>query len=216
MATPMSAPDQIGAFHRSAIPIALGKKMITISSNFIGSFKLGDNICYNLECLRLLEEQYNADKTEHRSLIKPIVISIASVAEAVLYDFYSRMRVFTSEGVASVPDVVLAEVRAKHIDEFAKYIDHAKKRKILRGDNSLYEDLHELRKLRNRVHIQNSKRHFEYDDSDAFSPARLLKSERTLEHLLRILEEDHCRTNKSASDCVPPFELPWKAHIKKA
>ena len=188
--------------------------MITISSNFIGYFKLGDNICYNLECIRLLKNTHNSDKATNRSLIKPLVIFIASVAEAVLCDFYNRLRGFTSEGVDSVSDEVLAEVRAKHIDEFAKYIDHAKKRKMLRGDETLYDDLHELRKLRNRVHIQNSKSHFEPDDSKAFTSARLLKAEKTLEQLLRIFEEDHCRKNKNAADCVAPFELPWKSHLK--
>ena len=188
--------------------------MTKISSNFIGSFKLGDNVVYNLEYIRLLKDAHNSDKGANRALIKPLIIAIASVAEAVLYDFYRRMKGFTSEGVESVPDVVLAEIREKHIDEFSKYIDHAKKRKILRGDDTLYEDLHELRKLRNRVHIQNSKRHFEPDESIAFTPARLLKAEITLEQLLRILEADHCRKNKNAADCVAPFELPWKPHIK--
>ena len=65
--------------------------MITISSNFIGYFKLGDNICYNLECIRLLKNTHNSDKAANRSLIKPLVIFIASVAEAVLYDFYNRL-----------------------------------------------------------------------------------------------------------------------------
>lgn len=190
--------------------------MTSISSNFIGSFKLGDNIVFNLTLLRELKEVQDSDSSRYQSFRKPIIIAIASIAEAVLYDFYERMKGFTAEGVESVSDDVLAEVRSKHIDEFAKYIDHAKKHSILREEVDLYESLHELRKLRNRVHIQNGKGHFERDEVMAFTAARQTEAERTLERLLRVFEEDHCRTNPYATGCVAPFDLPWEPYFSTA
>lgn len=160
------------------------RKMNKIKSDFIGDFKLGDNIVSNFSCLKVL---YELKAPDSFCVKKPIVIIIASIAEAVLYDFYARMRGFTREGVDTVPDSVLEDVRSKHIDEFAKYIDHAKSKKLLGEGEAIYDDLHTLRKLRNRIHIQNTKRQFAPHEGSVFTSERQVFAEKTLERMLRFL-----------------------------
>lgn len=185
--------------------------MNTVSSDFMGSFKLGDNIAYNLECLgTLFDVQRSNDYLRAAHVRKSIIIIIASIAEAVLYDFYSRMRLFTREGVDSVPDSVIDDVRSKHIDEFAKYIDHAKSKKLLGFDDAVYDDLHSLRKLRNRIHIQNRKGYLASDESKAFTPSKQVFAERTLEGLLKFFDTNHKRSKNKGN--VQPFKMPWDPH----
>ena len=182
--------------------------MVTISSGFIGDFKLGDNIVHNLAILRELYASQKSGTAKQRNLLrKPIILLLASIAEAVLYDLYLRINSFTSEGVANVSDAVLEEIRTKTIDEFAKYIDNAKSNSLLGSDNAIYDALTELRKLRNRIHIQNTRAHFEPDDLKAFNAARQADAEKTLENLLKRMQQYYSRT--AALKCVDDFVLPW-------
>ncbi len=182
--------------------------MVTISSGFIGSFKLGDNIVHNLSILGELYASQKAGTSEQRELLrKPIIVTIASIAEAVLFDLYLRINSFTREGVANIPPIVLDEIRTKTIDEFAKYIDNAKSKSLLGGSTGIYDSLTELRKLRNRIHIQNAKSHFEPDEIDAFNASRQADAESTLETLLKYMEKNYPRT--ADKKCVEDFVLPW-------
>ena len=185
--------------------------MVTIPSGFIGSFKLGDNIVHNLAILRELYAAQSTGTEEQRSLLrKPISVLIASVAEAVLFDLYLRINKFTREGVANIPDAVLDDIRNKTIDEFAKYIDNAKSNSLLGSDDAIYDALTNLRKLRNRVHIQNTRRHFEADESDAFSEDRQANAEWALETLLQKMHTDYGRNMQQH---VEDFVLPWDTKL---
>lgn len=179
----------------------------------MGSFRLGDNIVHNLGTLKVLYEVQNNGSYEVRKFLrKPIIVTIGSIAEAVLYDLYLRINSYVLEGVPNIPESVIEEIRTKTIDEFAKYITNAKSKNLLGEDPSIYDALDELRKLRNRVHIQNSKNHFESGEWDAFSLNRQRSSEKTLERLLTIMESKY--TRKGVGGFVGSFELPWEPHIK--
>jgi len=187
--------------------------MVTYSSGFIGNFKLGDNIVRNLAILRELYEVQNSGTHEQAELMrKPIVILIGAVAEALLYDLYVvKIAKFTSEGVPSIPQKMLVEIRTKTIDEFARYISNAKSKSLLGKASNLYDSLEELRKLRNRIHIQNAKNHFEPDESIAFSVKRQRDAETTLEQLISYMVNNHMRSiNKQH---VADFVLPWNTRI---
>ena len=144
---------------------------------------------------------------------KPIILLIASIAEALLFDLYLRIEHYTNEGVPNIPNKVLDEIRTKTIDEFAKYIHNARSKSLLGADADLYDNLHELRKLRNRIHIQNTKNHFEPDDGAAFSSARQTIAEKTLERLMKIMERDYTRVG--VGGFVGEFILPWDEHIAR-
>jgi hypothetical protein len=87
--------------------------VVTIKSNFIGNFKVGDNICFNLKILKTLYDCRLAGNAEQRShLRKPIIVLNVSIIEAVLYDFHDRVKTFTREGVANLSATVIAYSRA--------------------------------------------------------------------------------------------------------
>lgn len=102
--------------------------MVTINSNFIGNFKLGDNICFNLKILKTLYNCRLAGNAEQKThLRKPIILLNVSIIEAVLYDFHARVKTFTREGVANLSATVVAYMQGKQIDELERYIASAKK-----------------------------------------------------------------------------------------
>ena len=53
----------------------------SVKANFIDVFKIGDNINYNLEVLKILYDGYSK-LPEGNKLIKPIVIINTAIAEA--------------------------------------------------------------------------------------------------------------------------------------
>jgi len=87
--------------------------MFTVSSGFIGEFKTGDNIIYNLSCLRVLySAQNSASSSESQLFSKPITIKMVSIIEALLHDLFYRITNHTSEGVQNIATKVLEDVRS--------------------------------------------------------------------------------------------------------
>lgn len=102
--------------------------MFSLKSDFIANFKLGDNINYNLKILNALYENYeSADVYKKTLLIKPIILIIMSVIEAILYDFHYRAKWYTREGISNLSEDILLILRSKRIDDLGKYIAAAKK-----------------------------------------------------------------------------------------
>jgi hypothetical protein len=185
--------------------------MATIQSKFIGDFKLGDNINHNLEILALLYCNFEDGDDEDKQLLsKPIILLIASIIEAVLYDLHKRINTFTIEGVTNIATSTLDVIRLKKIDDFEKYIASAKKHDLFDStDTDFYEQLDDLRRLRNRIHIQNTKNDFEPDEHNAFNIERKLMAERVAEKTLRMMAKKFSRDY----DYVAEFVLPWDAHF---
>ena len=186
--------------------------MQTYQSDFIAKFKLGDNIVYNLKISNQLYAARNAaDAAEKLYFNKPIILQNVSITEALMYDFIYRMRRFTLEGVKSLPEQVLWHFKSKKIDKLYSYIEHFKKHSIFdNSDFNIYEALDELRRLRNRVHIQNEKHELEADDRKAFNNDRLILSEKCLELTVKVLSEKHSRP---IGGYVQSFTLPYAAHF---
>ena len=183
--------------------------MVTIKSKFIGYFVIGDNVVFNLKTLSLLHQMQVENPSQAKLLRKPIII--ASVAEAVLHDLFLRINHHTVEGVPNIDDDTLDDLRTKVVDKFANYISISKSKELLGGEDSIYDELDELRKLRNRVHIQNPKEHFEEKEYNAFTKERQVKAEKTLEKLLRIMESNYNRP--LAHQYVDDFILPWNSYF---
>lgn len=182
----------------------------------MGDFKLGDNINHNLKILTLLYRlQAASGHHESRLLCKPITLTIASVCEAILSDFHMRISTYTNEGVKNVAESVLGYVRGKKIDEFEKLIASARKHDLLDSkDKTFYDSLDTLRKLRNRIHIQNTKKHFEADEYLAFSPARQGNAEKALEKVVKTMATKYVRDD-SKTGFVDNFEFPWAEHFPR-
>lgn len=186
--------------------------MIAIESKFIGDFKIGDNINHNLKILEVLYNRYAlADDAEKKLLCKPIVVFLVSLIDAVFYDLHTRIKTFTREGVENIIASSIAYIRTqKKIDDFGKYIASAKKHGLIEpSDHALYGDLDTLRKLRNRIHIQNTKNYPPRNESDAFSIDKKLLAEKAVEKTFRIMAKKYTRD----LDYVENFNLPWEAHF---
>lgn len=183
----------------------------TIHSGFIGSFNLGDNIVYNLKILSdLYCLQAGATEPQKMYLRKPIILLIGSVAEALLHDLFFRINRHTNEGVANIPEQVSKEIQGKNADRFATYIDVARSKSLLGQGQNIYEALHELRRLRNRVHIQDVCKHLERKEFDIFTDERQTKAQATLEYVMLFMEKNYVRKGK---DFVESFTLPWERHV---
>src|SRR5262245_23686312 len=102
--------------------------MFVVKSGFIGDFALGDNINHNLEILALLYDCFEgANHHRKRLLCKPIILTLVSVIEAVLYDLHKRARTFTWEGVRNMAVDAVAHIQMSKIDKLDKYIASARR-----------------------------------------------------------------------------------------
>lgn len=139
-------------------------EIVEISSNFIGNFKVGDNLVYNANILCALR-----DANTDGDLNKMIVMQVGSILEAALGQIIYRAQNFKREGVSHIVEADRKEMEGKQVDKFNNVIDVMKKYKLLNdlGDG-IYDELHKLRKHRNKVHIQDDDKEVPRDEPDAF------------------------------------------------
>jgi len=183
--------------------------MFIVSSCFIADFAIGDNINRNLDTLRLFYTLGAEDSSKWPLLRKPIIVILVSIAEAIVYDFISRIQ--SKEYVATLPPETVAALREKDFLKLTNLIKGAKKFDLFKANDDFYEQLDELRKLRNRVHIQNEKRHFERKEAVAFNGARQREAETALEYIAKFLAAEHPR-GATTHGFVADLNLPWNEH----
>lgn len=123
-----------------------------IPCNYVGTFKVGDNLVYNAGTLCKLVELNKGS-----AFNKQIVIQVGSILEASLSEIIFRAKHYNREGVPNISEAEQAEIAGKKIDKLNTIIDVMKKYKMLDGLGAdIYGELHKLRKYRNKVHIQDS------------------------------------------------------------
>jgi hypothetical protein len=164
--------------------------MPIVKNTFIAKFKIGDNIHYNLDILKVLYSSINlVNEEQKRHLEKPITVILVSICEAIIYDFIERSKSFSREGVNGLSDKTLSDLKDRNTHNFDKKIKLFKELNLLQtSEANVYEYLKNLSLLRNRVHIQNEHGNFELDDADAFTRERRLAAEVMLE-----IEDLHLR-----------------------
>jgi len=124
---------------------------VQIPCNFIGQFKVGDNLRYNCDLLCALAAS-NVDN----SFNKMIVLQTGSIIEAALIEIIFRAQNYNVEGVPNIAAGDRQKIEELKIDKFAVAIDVLRKYGVLNGvRENVYDDLHRLRKYRNKVHIQD-------------------------------------------------------------
>ena len=126
-------------------------EVVEMQCDIFGIFKVGDNVRYNLDVLSALVQ-----KNEAAEFSKPVVIQIASILEAACQQIFYRARNFNREGVPQIAEKDRLEIAIKQIDRFNVIIDNLRKYGLLNGLGAeVYDDLHKLRRLRNKIHIQS-------------------------------------------------------------
>ena len=121
-----------------------------IPCNFVGIFKVGDNLRYNCQLLCNLAAG-NADGTFN----KMIVLQVGAILEACLTQIIYRAQNFNLEGVPNIVEEDRLKIEEAKIDKFAVAIDVLRKYNVLNGLGAdAYDEMHRLRKYRNKIHIQ--------------------------------------------------------------
>jgi hypothetical protein len=121
----------------------------TITCNFIGEFKNGDNMWRAANALTRLSASNDG------TFNKLMVVQAGSVVEAALHQIFYRAEKHTKEGLPNISEADLKKIRESKADRFYDMIETMKDNKLLDGLGAdIYKDLHQLRHYRNRVHIQ--------------------------------------------------------------
>jgi hypothetical protein len=145
----------------------MAAKVETITCNFVGDFKVGDNILRNGEALCRLSAT-----NEKEVFNKLMVVQAGSIVEAALDQIIYRAQNYTKEGVQNIPDADLKKIRDTKIERFNNIIQAMERHKLLDGlGDDIYKQLHLLRQYRNRVHIQfdDEPADVDRDDHNAFA-----------------------------------------------
>lgn len=180
--------------------------------SFIWTFKIGDNVEYNLDVIFQLVDDYNS--LEGRSYAKPISVLCVSVVEAVLVDFLERLdsatRHFPNKLNSKKIDIKQRLEQEKNDYEttykgktykykrlknfgYKELIEFCKDFNILGSKPDTYKALRDLGRFRNRVHIRNYFGNFERDESRTFSEKRTQSAVSYMEAVLKYFSENYPR-----------------------
>lgn len=180
------------------------------SNQFFWDFKRMDNVNYNFE---IITELYILKKTSTnpKLLNKSIIILIGSIIECCLYDFLVRIKQFKSDLVPAITPAQVAFIKAaKETDLLKEIIIRVENQNLLlvnTGD-TLYSDLEHLRKVRNRVHIQNKFASPPRSEQHAFSSDELNRAQICLERVVDVLCNSYQR-NQLRPIPMTDFPRPW-------
>ena len=187
--------------------------------SFIWSFKKGDNILYNFS---ILDEVYSARQKSIRKHLyaKPIILIIAAIVECVLEDFTQRIQQHSDEKIPILSNKVIEDFKyidrgsyleVKELKKFNHFIDHAKKHKIFGVLPETYNAMDLVRKLRNRLHIQNSEGDtLDRNESMIFTELNLRNSQDLLKLVLMKMTQTYPRPGAMKVD-FGKVKFPWSS-----
>ena len=178
------------------------------TAQFFWDFKGMDNVNYNFRIAELL---YAEKKKSHNPLfIKPIMIILISIIECMLYDFIIRVQNHSADKIPNLEQNIIDDIKTRGIDQFEVIIAQVKKQNLLRASptSNVYSDLDLLRKIRNRVHIQNTRQELNRDDYNVFTAENLQLTEKMLERVCEVLCNVYPRCGKQPL-LMADFPRPW-------
>ncbi len=180
------------------------------SGQFFWSFKRMDNVNYNFEIIELLYAAKKVNGNDPR-FNKPIIILMMAIIECTLYDFIARINQHRSDSFPNMTQVVISFFRnTKETDELKVLIPQIKSHNLLRVPtlDSLYSDLEHLRKVRNRVHVQNKYGTLHNDESAVFTDAEIIKVQECFVKVYDALCNVYPRWGKQPI-LMTDFPRPW-------
>lgn len=180
------------------------------TDQFFWNFKRMDNANYNFKIIEVL---YNAKKQSggEKYFNKPIILHLMAIVECMLYDFFDRVRLFTNDPFPNIDAQVIADLRAmRETDELKRLLPPLENRNVLQAPtgDSIYTDLEHLRKVRNRIHIQNRYNLTPNDEINVFTDTELALTEKCFEKVCEALCNVYPRWNKNPLP-MADFPRPW-------
>ncbi len=188
------------------------------TDQFFWDFKRMDNVNYNF---RLIETQYRAKKhfNDDEDFNKPIIILLVAIIECCLFDFLARVTQHRHDPLPNMSqDTILFLRESKEPDIFKTVLDRIKSQNLLRvkKGEALYDDLDFLRKVRNRIHIQNKHHELDVDKTNSkykneyfvYIDDILLIAQNCFEKVINVLCNVYPRGNKSPLP-MSDFPRPW-------
>lgn len=178
------------------------------TGQFFWDFKRMDNVNYNFEILEKLYEIKKQQKTD--LLNKPITITIISMMECMLYDFIIRIKGHIYDKIPNLSQDIIDEIKDKYCEDvFGNIIAQVRKQDLLLASSSIiYDNLEQLRKIRNRIHIQNSKYELAADENSVFIDDNLNLAQNMFERICEILCNVYPRWGMRPIPMVD-FPRPW-------
>lgn len=172
----------------------------TYLHSFNWTFKISDNILYNLDIsFQLIDHHNNSNGCNYA---KPISISCVSIIEAIFVDFLERLDSATHDFPVKLDSKRILiknalneekkEIQTTYEGKVYKYkrlrnfgyeelIEFYEKFKILGSASDTYKSLQNLGRFRNRIHIRNYFENFERDESRTFSEDR---TQQTIDYMV--------------------------------
>jgi hypothetical protein len=174
---------------------------------FFWDFKRMDNVNYNFKIVKAL---FNLRNHHSPELNKPIILLLAAIIECILYDFVRRVTEHRRELIPGIDESVIDDTRNKICDQFEPLIAHVRKHNLLEStkENGLYETLDYIRKLRNRIHIQNRQQQLDKDEANIWTDEDVQKASSSLEKVCEVLCNSYPRPSR---ELIPmtDFPRPW-------
>lgn len=176
---------------------------------FFWDFKRMDNTNYNFDILNIICLT-KKEKASNPHFNRPVLIQIVAIIECILYDFVRRVNEYRQEIIPNLDQAAVNDTRSKVLDEFEPLIAHVRKSNLLRisAGDSIYDDLDHLRKVRNRVHIQNRQQQFDRDEYNVWVEANVQLAGRVLERVIEVLCHVYPRPGR-AFVSMTDFPRPW-------
>jgi hypothetical protein len=176
---------------------------------FFWDFKRMDNVNYNFTIVEML---FNLKKesTEGHLLNKTIIIILASIIECIIYDFIRRVNEYRQELIPGIDEEFVDDTRNKICDQFEPLIAHIKKHDLLGSseEDNVYQDLDFIRRLRNRIHIQNRQHQLDKDEPKIWTNENVLLTSNQLEKICGVLCNSYPRPGRDLISMVN-FPRPW-------
>jgi len=176
---------------------------------FFWDFKRMDNVNYNFQITELLC-RVKKQNGNNPLFNKPIILLTVATIECILYDFIKRVTEYSAEEIPNLEEEAILDTRAKTIDQLEVLIAHARKNNLLRASpqDNLYDALTHLRKIRNRIHIQNEPQQLDRDEYRVFTDTALQKAGTCLERICEVLCHVYPRPNREFVS-MADFPRPW-------
>jgi hypothetical protein len=188
----------------------MSKPFSEFTGQFFWDFKMMDNVNYNFQ---IIEHLYAAKKVnyDYGHFNKPIIILIMAIIECSLYDFIKRINQHRNDSFPNITQSIIAHIRgANETDELRILIPRIRSQNLLRASvgDSIYDDLDHLRKVRNRVHIQNKYGVLDRDEYMVFTDRELIKAQECLKKVYEILCNVYPRWQNQPIP-MSDFPQPW-------